>query len=268
MSHPRCQGHTGFTLIELLVVIAIIAVLIGLLVPAVQQVRLAADRTTTINNLRQCGIAAHNCHDTYKRLPPAAGSWMNRLGTVHYFLLPYLDQAPIYNNTSGGNTDSLIVANYVVPAFLAPLDPSTTSGLTNVGLGAGNAIANHQVFLRTGARIPSNFRSGTSNCVFFATGFANCTGGYHNSWGSRTGTIGTANNDMPLTSTAGTTTVPQFPTAQTATKGLVHAFEPGGAQVCLGDASTRTVSAAVSVATWTAVMNPTSTTPPGSDWTN
>jgi prepilin-type N-terminal cleavage/methylation domain-containing protein len=266
MSRPGRRGQEGFTLIELLVVIAIIAVLVGLLVPAVQQVRIAADRTTTLNNLRQCGIATHSCHDSYKRLPPAAGLWMNRLGTVHYFLLPYLDQGSIYNNTSGGNTDSLIVANYVVPPFLSPLDPSSTSGTTNVGLGAGNFIANHQVFILSGARMQTNFPRGTSNCVFFATAFANCTLGYHNSWGSRTGTIGTANNDMPLTSTAGATTVPQFPTAQTATKGLVHVYESAGAEVCLGDASTRTVSAAVSVTTWTAVMNPTSPIPPGADW--
>jgi prepilin-type N-terminal cleavage/methylation domain-containing protein len=113
----------GFTLIELLVVIAIIAILIALLLPAVQQAREAARRSQCKNNLKQIGLALHNYHDVANQFPPAlvnpgqqtwpaAISITFNLNTTGWtLLLPYLDQAPMYNQYNFNEASCPVATN-------------------------------------------------------------------------------------------------------------------------------------------------------------
>jgi len=196
-------------LIELLVVIAIIAILIALLVPAVQKVREAANRTTSTNNLKQIGLALHNCHDAHKILPTTrsvfpkgtanvwnTGAKPSHMGTMHYHLLPYIEQEVPHKNTccNSWRTPPNGQATTVIPTYISPLDQSLHSGYLASDWGGRGQTSYHANWHAFGggwgedwqiagkASIPRNVPDGTSNTIGFFERYAACGSGSAANW--------------------------------------------------------------------------------------
>ena len=185
------RQHRGFTLIELLVVIAIIAVLMGLLLPAVQKVRESASMIQARNNLKQIGLAAHGTHDANGKMPMMFGDYYGQLGSVFYHLLPYLEQSQVYELGPDA------ARSKVISTFLHPLDPTNDTGTftlpvaapswyaatgtanpypawadqSNTTWGLSSFGANWQFFKDGGINI-QKVRDGSSNTIMFNEKYA------------------------------------------------------------------------------------------------
>jgi prepilin-type N-terminal cleavage/methylation domain-containing protein len=279
----------GFTLIELLVVIAIIAILIGLLLPAVQKVREAAARTQSQNNLKQMSLSLHNCNDTYGKLPSTCGYFPGtgrvrggapaEHGTIQYYLLPFMEQQNIYNLTPDWSWNAN--SNMIVKTYTAPGDPSMPGNfLTWSNRPATSYSANWYVFQGNGngssvARIPATISDGTSNTIGFMERMCLCQSSQH-IWGEdgQGAPYGNANlysgmyADPSGTSWVGQTfTPPQVGISQAmCNSSLVQGFSSGGIMVGLMDGSVRNVSSGISGRTWTFALLPTDGQTLGSDW--
>jgi len=207
---PRSRSRLAFTLVELLVVIAIIGVLVGLLLPAVQQAREAARRMQCGNNLRQLGLAMHNYHDTHGSFAPMragtdgpggwGNSWMSNQQSLSafYHMLPFFEQDAVYENAATGiqdpnNSETInpggphplrpyIVWEQRIPTLLCPSDPqaskerganAATLGKINYALCLGDQVRG------TGNNWRSRYR-GLYGGVNYTTSFSDIQDGASN----------------------------------------------------------------------------------------
>jgi prepilin-type N-terminal cleavage/methylation domain-containing protein len=295
---PR-RKRSGFTLIELLVVIAIIAILIGLLLPAVQKVREAAQRAQSMNNLKQLALGLHSCHDAIGAFPPLVGQFPPNssgpgtgFGSAHFHLLPYIEQQNLFNagawkagreyrtNQSGHSSP----CEQSVSTYVNPGDPSFGGGLVLTGQNPNYAgtsyAANAQVFAQTAAtgalvsaqyyhRMPADFPDGVSNTIAFAEGYGKCGGGGM-AWGSPD--VNNSYSPHFASGKGGAISIgpgSKFqvtPTVAACTPGLTQAPRASGILVALCDGSARVVGTGITGSTWWAACTPAGGDLLGSDW--
>ena len=214
------QKKSGFTLIELLVVIAIIAILIGLLLPAVQKVREAAARTTCVNQLKNISLAVGNFEGTFGKFPglstnatvgtlPAPDPYF---GSLYTQLLPYIEQEALQKVLVGQGTSTYnnAAAATAIKILTCPSDTSVSNGVLPNGKGATSYVPNTQVFgnsnasnaalINTTCALRSTYnmgslsnRDGTSNTITFFEQYASA-----NAAGAAAGSSGQNAWAMPV----------------------------------------------------------------------
>jgi hypothetical protein len=175
MATHRSARRRGVTPVDLIVLIGFLLLLGALLVPAVQRVREAAARTMSLNNLKQLGLAVHNFAAVYNnQLPPGVGEFGNKTGSIHYQLLPYIEQGPLYNKATDAVWDNDVWST-PVSLFVDPRDSGGSPGNVYRGwLATTNYAANAMVFSESPKYRIGNIPDGTSNTLMFAQRLQMC----------------------------------------------------------------------------------------------
>ncbi|MFL5243391.1 MAG: DUF1559 domain-containing protein [Gemmataceae bacterium] len=255
MRYPAPARRLGFSLFELLVIIAVIAILIGLLLPAIQKVREAADRMTCTNNIHQIALAAHNCQATLGFLPPAIPPTDSKAQLGFFFcLLPFLEQDNLYK--TAGDENGVIsvwrseVLDKPLRVFTCPMDRSGGKDQLYQGwLATGNYAASFMAFGTGSAKI-TDFTDGTSNTMIVAERYQVCNE-TPCAW-AYTG----ATDWAPIFAYGSYEKFQANPPQNQCNPGLTQAIHPGTINIGMADASVRGVSHTISSQTWYYLCTP------------
>jgi hypothetical protein len=258
------KKQAGFALVELLVVLGLLMFLAGLLLPAVQKVREAADRARCTNNLKQICLAMHNCSDTYLgNLPGVVGTFpknQKTYGTIHFHLLPFLEQAELYNRAKGA-VWRMGAWSQPVELFLCPSDETAPANHQyKRWLATCNYVANWAAFGANGARFPASFTDGTSNTIVFAERYQIC-GQTPCAWG-----YPEIYYFAPMYAHYSQAKFQVTPSAGECDPALAQTPHPAGITAGIGDGSVRTISQSISPQTWWYACTPNGGEVLGPDW--